>query len=213
MVIDPDHSDAEFIMDSGRERLCPGGNPAQDVPNRFSESLESYRDYLMLIAESELDSDLRVKASKSDLVQDTFLEARKCSQEFHGQTETQWRNWLRTILKNNINDLRRRYIDAEKRDIRREVNGVPVAESVAKKVDDSPSAQFVLKEQQEALAAAVERLPDRYRQVLHLRYWEQCSYDQIAERLGDSSEAIRKVHYRAVEALVNELRTQCSSSA
>jgi RNA polymerase sigma-70 factor (ECF subfamily) len=178
----------------------------------FRDLLESYRAYLMLVAESELDSDLRVKASNSDLVQQTFLEAQQCSQEFHGQTEAQWRNWLRTILKNNINDLRRRYIEAEKRDIRREVNGAHVFESAATKTDDTPSAQILLNEQQEALLLAVEKLPDRYRQVLRLRYWDQLSYEQIAERLGDSSEAVRKVHYRAVEALVNELRTQSQLS-
>ncbi len=178
----------------------------------FRDLLESYRAYLMLVAESELDSDLRVKASNSDLVQQTFLEAQQCSREFQGQTEAQWRNWLRTILKNNINDLRRRYVDAEKRDIRREVNGAHVFESAATKTDDTPSAQILLNEQQEALLLAVEKLPDRYRQVLRLRYWDQLSYEQIAERLCDSSEAVRKVHYRAVEALVNELRTQSQSS-
>lgn len=202
------------ITPSASEGGLPAGDDPMDVSfAEFQNLLESYRDYLMLVAESELDSDLQVKASKSDLVQQTFLEAQQCSCEFHGQTEAQWRNWLRTILKNNINDLRRRYLEAEKRDIRREVNGVDVAGAVAGTIDDSPSARFLVKEQHEALLLAMEKLPDRYQKVLRLRYWEQQSYEQIAERLFDSSEAVRKVHYRAVEALVNELRTQSQSSA
>jgi len=48
--------------------------------------LQGYRDYLNLLADDELGPDIRVKASASDLVQDSFLEARRDFGQFTGKS-------------------------------------------------------------------------------------------------------------------------------
>ncbi|HIE95505.1 MAG TPA: sigma-70 family RNA polymerase sigma factor [Planctomycetes bacterium] len=174
----------------------------------LAKLLDADRDYLLLIAEAELESGLRVKASQSDLVQDTMLEAQQSFQGFRGTSSLQWQQWLRAILKNNIKDLRRRYVDAEKRNIRKEVedaNGEHEGNS-----KDSPSQQFVRKEEIQQLGEYLNELPDHYQQVLRLRFWQQMSYEEIAAETGSTAEAVRKSLYRAVEALINvfELRKQ-----
>jgi len=49
------------------------------------------------------------------------------------------------------------------------------------------------------------RLPAEYRLVLELRYWGGLSFVDIAPRLGRSPEAVRKLWYRAVERVQEEL--------
>lgn len=60
-------------------------------------------------------------------------------------------------------------------------------------VEERPSAADVLSQQQdlEALAEAVQSLPERCRQVIMLRYLKGSSYKEIAELLGVSTETVK----------------------
>lgn len=49
-------------------------------------------------------------------------------------------------------------------------------------------------------------LPEHYQTVLRLRFWEQQSYEQIAEAGQSTAEAVRKLLFRAVEALDRAFR-------
>jgi RNA polymerase sigma-70 factor (ECF subfamily) len=60
-------------------------------------------------------------------------------------------------------------------------------------------------EQDEALQAALGRLPADYRQVITLRYHEQLSFEEIGRLLQRSPDAARKLWARAVERLQEEL--------
>ena len=82
--------------------------------------LESCRDYLLIVAKRGLDADLVAKGGASNLVQETFLGAYRDIAAFHGRTRAELLAWLRTILRNNLADLRRRYWRTRKRRITRE---------------------------------------------------------------------------------------------
>jgi RNA polymerase sigma-70 factor (ECF subfamily) len=56
-----------------------------------------------------------------------------------------------------------------------------------------------------AVRAAMERLPDDYRQVLTLRYEDDMPFEEVAKRMGRTSNAVRKLWARAVERLEQEL--------
>ncbi len=60
-------------------------------------------------------------------------------------------------------------------------------------VEERPDAGESLNQQQEleALADAVAALPDRCRQVIMLRYLKGCSYQEIADLLGISTETVK----------------------
>jgi RNA polymerase sigma-70 factor (ECF subfamily) len=68
----------------------------------------------------------------------------------------------------------------------------------------------IRREDASAVTSAVDRLPDDYRLVLHLRYWDGLTFQQIGDRIGRSAEAVRKVWYRAVQRLQADL---CEQSA
>lgn len=189
-VEDDSPSDGEQLIANARD----GDQSA------IAKLLEADRDYLLLVARSELDSGLVVKASESDVVQESLLEAQQSFADFRGETRAQWKHWLQTILRNNIRDIRRRYVDAEKRDLRKERNGLALSDETDR-VAQSPSSIARRNEQQQQLLEAIELLPEHYQQAVRLRFWDQLSYEDMARQMDSTPEAVRKVLYRAVEAI------------
>src|SRR5262245_3400119 len=67
-------------------------------PPDDASALESYRDYLTLVARRSIGPELAAKFGASDLVQETFLAAQQHVVSFRGRTEPEWRAWLKAIL-------------------------------------------------------------------------------------------------------------------
>src|SRR5215831_18239186 len=88
----------------------------------LGQVLETFRAYLLLVADRELDPELRAKGGASDLVQDTFLEAQRDFGHFHGSSVEELRAWLRCLLLNNVANFTRHYRQRAKRDIGREIS-------------------------------------------------------------------------------------------
>jgi RNA polymerase sigma-70 factor (ECF subfamily) len=178
----------------------------------LGEALQAYRAYLLLIAQQELDPELRAKGGASDLVQETFIDAQRLLGRFEGTTEEAWAAWLRELLLYNLGDFVRRYRDTGKRRVGREV-GQPAADSSTDRGGNlaadtaSPSVTAMAAEQVVALERALDRLPEDYREVLTLRYQGDLSFEDIGQRLGRSGNAARKLWLRALRKLEQELET------
>jgi RNA polymerase sigma-70 factor (ECF subfamily) len=168
----------------------------------LGQALEACRLYLLRIAEEELDPALRAKGGASDLVQETFLDAQRLFERFHGTSEAELLAWLRQLLLHNLGDFSRSYRGTGKRDLAREGQspGVDLSDD-----GETPSAHVCQAEQSEALRQAVERLPESYRRVLTLRYEEDLPFEEIGRRLGLTDNAARKLWLRAVRRLQQEL--------
>jgi RNA polymerase sigma-70 factor (ECF subfamily) len=178
----------------------------------LGQLLESCHGYLLMVANGELDADLRAKEGASDLVQETFLEAQRDFGQFRGASEAELLAWLRRLMLNNVANFTRRYRTTGKRSVEREVAldevakrelqaGVPAAA-------ESPSGQAIAKEQAAALARALDRLPGDYRRVLRLRYEEGRPFEEIAALMGRSVNAVSKLVARAVERVQQEVEAK-----
>jgi RNA polymerase sigma factor (sigma-70 family) len=66
-------------------------------------------------------------------------------------------------------------------------------------------SQVIVTEQQQALEAALESLPDAAREVIILRQFEELTFAEIAGRLGKSEDACRMAFSRAMAALTLKL--------
>ena len=171
----------------------------------LGQALEACRGYLLLIAQQELDQDLRAKGGASDLVQETFLKAHRHFGRFHGSTEEELLAWLRRMLLNNLADFRRLYRATDKRRSAREValqtgdssfeRGGGLAAAVP-----TPSKAVMSQEQTAVLQEVIDALPEDYRQVLRLRQ-EEKTFEEIGSRMSRSANAARKLWARAVERL------------
>lgn len=159
---------------------------------------------LARIARRGLPLAIRAKVGASDIVQQTMVDAVGRLDQFRGRTEGHWRAWVRVILRNRLAMIRRRYLDAEKRDVAREVplgepdpagNG-PVPEPVHP--SSSPSAKFARAELEAMLLQVLDRLPATDREIVRWHHEQQQSFEQIADRLGISADAARKRWARAL---------------
>ena len=64
--------------------------------------LEQYRGYLLMLAHRYLSDRLRRRIDPADIVQLTYLEAKRDLPAFRGSTPAEFAGWLRGMLKNNI---------------------------------------------------------------------------------------------------------------
>ena len=68
----------------------------------IEDVIERYRQYLVMLADRQLDSRLRGKLDASDVVQQTLLEAHQNQEQFRGTYEGELVAWLRKILAHNL---------------------------------------------------------------------------------------------------------------
>ncbi|HEY6565797.1 MAG TPA: sigma-70 family RNA polymerase sigma factor [Pirellulaceae bacterium] len=166
------------------------------------------RDYLLLIANQDLDQELQAKLGASDFVQQTMLAAHEHFPQFRGGSWEELKGWLRQILRNDLNRARRRFLTAERRSAQREhrLNDSQLVQPQLSTDGNTPSTDAVLREESLALKNALAQLPDHYRQVIQMRDWENLSFAEIGRRMSLTDEAARKVWRRAIVKLESALR-------
>lgn len=168
--------------------------------------LQGYRDYLNLLADEELGPAIKVKASASDLVQDSFLEAKRDFGQFTGQSTEEFQAWLRRLLLNNVANVIRNFQGTEKRDISRETPGTFSDLKGTLAGESKTASSIVMKDELlDALQLAIQKLPGHYQDVIHWRNYDRASFEDIGARLERSAEAARKLWVRAIEQLQQEL--------
>jgi RNA polymerase sigma-70 factor (ECF subfamily) len=173
----------------------------------LGQLLELYRNYLRLLARTQVDGALRARLDPSDLVQETLLEAYRDFPRFAGGTENELMAWLRRILVRNLADQIKRY-QAQGRDWKRQESleglldrsSAEAHEALARGIS-TPSAQAARREQAALLADALVQLPPDYREVILLRNLNKLPFDVIAARMNRSSGAVRMLWARALEKL------------
>ena len=195
-----------------RELIGEAQRGDDDARNELVSSLYSY---LLLVADQELDGQLRAKIGVSDLVQSALVHAEQNLPQFRGDSQKTLLAWARKILRNEIHSARRKYLGAEKRDTRREI---PVAEGsrLGPTIADdhpSPRAEAILQEEALVLRDALESLSDDYRQVVMHRNWERLSFEEIGRRIGRSPDAARKLWVRAIRQLQQELSSDAKQES
>jgi RNA polymerase sigma-70 factor (ECF subfamily) len=173
--------------------------------------LQLYRNYLHLLARTQIDLHLQGRADASDLVQETFLDACRDFGHFRGQTEGELVAWLRKVLVYNLARLVQQQRGTKKRDVRREVSleqYLAGLEQSSANFDaalrgrySSPSALVHRRERAAVVADALARLPPDYREVLVLRNLEGLAFKEVARQMGRSPGAVRILWVRALDQL------------
>ncbi|MGE3819923.1 MAG: RNA polymerase sigma factor, partial [Isosphaeraceae bacterium] len=191
---------------SGQEGgLLEPVSPESPGADDLGENLEAFRGYLKRVADHGLGRSLSAKVGASDLVQDTFLQARRKLSSYRGRTTVEWMSWLEAIMRNRLANVRRHYMDTDRRRVDREISISPVGADTQYGPDpgladtlNSPGAQAVQHEREIALRKAIEELPERYRQVVRGHHEEGLSFEALAERLGVSPGVVKRLWGKAL---------------
>jgi RNA polymerase sigma-70 factor (ECF subfamily) len=173
----------------------------------LDQLLSMYRNYLRLLARTQIDAALGVRVDASDLAQEVLVDAFRGFADFAGRSEGELIAWLRKILVRNVADQVRRH-HSQKRDVRREQSLEMLLEQSSHGLDDllamsgtHPSGQAAHREQAVVLADALAALPDDYREVIILRHLERQKFTEIGERMGRTAGAVRMLWVRGLERL------------
>jgi RNA polymerase sigma-70 factor (ECF subfamily) len=133
----------------------------------------------------------------SDLTHETFMKAFEHRREFRGASDKQAAAWLWRIAHNELKQ-HWRSRSAELAAVQR----LGLEHVILSDGEVLEGEQFVAAEElREQLRRALELLPDDQQEVVRLRFVDDLSYDEIAQKLGVSNDAVRTRTSRALRAL------------
>jgi RNA polymerase sigma-70 factor (ECF subfamily) len=194
-------------MASGREpdteqlmrAACQGNVQAR------GQLLQRHRDRLKRMVAIHLDRRLASRVDSSDLVQEALAEASLKLDSYLRNRPLAFYPWLRQIAEQRLIDARRRHFAGRRSVSREDPAGLP-DESALELADrllagEAPSAGLRRSEQRAQVRRALDKLPERDRDVLVLRYLEQLTTAETAAVLGSSAGTVRVRTLRALQRL------------
>lgn len=163
----------------------------------YAELMKLYRDSIYYI----LVKIVKNTDDAEDLTLETFGKAFKYLDKYSPQYA--FSTWLFRIAVNNSIDFIRhknnipQCVDSELSDYEPE----QLIEHTQSQVTPTPEDHVMDKQRVEMLRLAVRQLPDKYRKVVELRYFEDLSYEEISERLNISLSNVKIQLLRAKNML------------
>jgi len=136
------------------------------------------------------------EADIEDVTQEVFIAVLKSLQSFRG--ESQFGTWLRTLTNHKIAEYYRR------RNRKQDPPEAPILE--AEQLPDGGSDLQL--EERIALRKALTSVPEKYREVILLRFSDGMQFDEIARCMGSNLESTKSLFRRAVAALRKNLEVQ-----
>lgn len=169
---------------------------------------QKYRPVLKSIVAKKLDKELGPKIDGSDVIQDVLNAAQANIDELSSKRPNEIRGYFRRVLLTKIEDLRRRFLKSEKRDIRRELTKQEISSDEFREiagVDGSPLDLMIDEEHLRQVKAAVEALPDEIQNVLTWRFEHGMTFEEIGGRIGRSKDDVRMLIQRCIARLKKQL--------
>ncbi|HEY3968023.1 MAG TPA: sigma-70 family RNA polymerase sigma factor [Planctomycetaceae bacterium] len=170
--------------------------------------LETYRNYLELLARIEIGRRLQTKVDAGDLVQETFLEAHRNFGLFRGKSEGEFINWLRGIMAARIATMVRHFVGTQGRNVGRERDLQVNLDQSSRAIDrglvalqSTPSQKLERSELQVMFADTLAKLPPDYREVIVLRHFEELPVGEVATRMNRSVDSVQKLWVRGLARL------------
>ena len=201
-------------LDQSTNALVHAAKAGDNEP--LGRLLENYRGYLFMLAHRNLSDTLKRRIDPADLVQVTFLEAKRDWEQFRGNSAGEFVAWLRNIMKNNIATAVARHITTQKRSLSREVSfsvnqGDDGADQWIGNLaghSTSPSRKAIRAESAKQLFAALHGIPETQAEAVRLRYLEGLSLAEIVDRMGKSETAVAGLLKRGLQKLRESIQIE-----
>ncbi len=149
-----------------------------------------YQEYKMPLYRYTL-SRVRHREVAEDIVSSAFMQFLKYLLKPDISKEHHYRGLLYKIAKNQIAD----HFNTSQKNQFVDVSELEITDEVSM----SPLQEIDVKLSMEVVDAAMERLPEYYRELIRLRHIAQLEYSEIAELLNKKEGAIRVALHRAVK--------------
>ena len=161
--------------------------PGMDREQRLGRWIEEYADSILRTCFLYLSD----QSQAEDAAQDTWIKAWKHMSDFERRAIANEKAWLLRIAVNTCKDYRRsawfRHIDRKQA------------------LDELPPQLVAVEPEDHALTLMVMDLPDRYKQVILLYYFQGLTMLETAQALGTSQSAVHRRLKKAEALLKNSL--------
>lgn len=137
-------------------------------------------------------------AVAEDITQETFIRAWRHLKNF--DQNKNFRTWIFEIAKNASFDFLRKKKSIPFSDFEDESGENTLTETLADPAPLPPEL-FDRRDLSRQAAAAVEKLPPKYRLVLFLHYNDRMTFQEIADIMGEPLNTVKSRHLRAIIAL------------
>ncbi len=163
----------------------------------YAELMQRYKDSIYFMALKMVNN----KDTAMDLTVETFGKAFENIEKY--KPDFAFSTWLYRIATNNCIDFIRK----------KKLNVVSINSMVDDDGDDrplqiksdtlNPEETSIKKQQNEQLKLIVDKLPSRYRTLIILRYYDELSYEEIAQQLDLPLGTVKAQLFRARDLLSN----------
>jgi RNA polymerase sigma factor (sigma-70 family) len=174
---------------------------AEKDPKAYEKLLKKYRKsvYYMLLKMVNNSDDAE------DLTQEAFAKAFNSLHKF--DSKYAFSTWLFRIATNNCIDfIRKKRVQTISIDTPYENDEGESFSFDIKDPDDNPDEKMLRKQRKEYLGIAVQKLPDKYKRLVDLRYFQELSYEEVAQELELPLGTVKAQLFRARELLAQELK-------
>ncbi len=148
------------------------------------------------------------RATAEDVFQDTFLQVHQSIETF--DTSRRFKPWLFTIAANKARDHLRKRARRPAAPLSAPLDGQEDGRSFADLLEADlpmPEDEFAEAELAERVKQVVENLPDHLREILLLAYFQQFSYNEIADVLGIPLGTVKSRLHTAVRAFAKKWKS------
>lgn len=169
-------------------------------PGELQSVIDRYSDMLFKIAYLRMGN----TEDAEDIVQEVFCQYIKRMEGFEGpEHEKAW------LIKVTLNACRKIWRSAWRRH-QADIGETPmeVLQGDRQKQESDPAQDLIAKEEGQKVMAAVMALPPKYRDVIHLFYYEDMSVKQIAEMTGYKESTITSQLTRGRDLLKKRLKEE-----
>ncbi|MGL4424260.1 MAG: sigma-70 family RNA polymerase sigma factor [Gemmataceae bacterium] len=173
--------------------------------------LAEFREPLRRMIGLRMDPALARRVDASDIVQDVLLEANQRLTDYLQKPDMPFHLWLRHLAQDRIIDTHRRHRLAQRRSIDREqsihrpnISDDDSAASLLSHLVDTertPATGAMLRELQERLTGAIDKLNEDDREIILMRHQELLTNQETAQVLQLSEAAASMRYLRAVRRL------------
>lgn len=167
--------------------------------------LDRHVPYLRLLTDRYLKGGLRARVGSSDIVQQTCLSVHKRIRDFNSDDPEKFLAWLREIHLQNVKNVLRDHLQAEKRTLDREeaLAATLIVKDPSPVIE--PSQRLLQSELSVELAKALDTLSEPQREAIRLRFLEGLLLKDVATQMQRSEPTIVGLIHRGLVKLKDVL--------
>jgi len=172
----------------------------------LSSLLAAHSGRLLQWVRAELGERLRQRLESQDVMQQVYVDALRCIDQFEHRGPDSFFAWLRRIALNRICDVDRKVRTDKRRgevrtgDLAGDASALRLLENIEGSVT-SPSMRANRGDQVRRLERALGELGEAQRQAIGMRYFDRLSVAETAARMGKTERAVRGLCVRALVRL------------